>query len=300
MSPGMPPPPRSTLPSARTSTQRGCELTPNCLHRSPVSSGICGISSRPYDDTKPLNASSESPPGMPTRRRLSRCSAFSSATAGASRRQLGHHGAQNHTRTSLPAAAARSNCCPSSCWVLSSRTSGRVSAGAAPAAVVAGVAAAVWLASSSEPPAESSPGSALAVTAAVAVGAAAAAGASSFGVMSAESSLAPQPLRAPARSPTVAMEPTSAVRARCRRTVTAEMLLRSQRGPRRDGGYIRRREHTGVDRNGLGHRTRDSRRVRSTSDGGILKRSTDASALRTPMSRGGRTIRLSGVTLDAR
>ncbi len=67
---------------------------------------------------------------MPTMWRLSPCSAFSAATAGASRLHDGHHGAQNHSTTSLPAVAAKSNCCPSSCAPCSSRISARVSTGA--------------------------------------------------------------------------------------------------------------------------------------------------------------------------
>ena len=73
---------------------------------------------------------------------LSPCSDFSAATAGASRLHADHHGAQNHSRTSFPAVAARSNCCPSSCGPASSRISARVSTGAG-AAVAAGAAAAL-------------------------------------------------------------------------------------------------------------------------------------------------------------
>ena len=168
---------------------------------------------------------------------LSPCSAFSAATAGASRLHAGHHGAQNHSRTSLPAAAAKSNCCPSSSAPSSSKISARVSWAAA--VVVVGSA--------------SAPESASSDVVAGADAAWVAAGASAAGAVAAVSrdtltSTLPQP----ARTPRPASPASSTMTARYRGCVTLPSL---SLGPGRDSaGYIRPGEHPSADRFGSRHR----------------------------------------------
>ena len=218
----------------------------------------------------------ESCAATPTITKSSPCSAFSSATAGASLRQAGHHGAQNHSSTSLPTAAASSKGCPST-WVVSSRRiSGRVSAAEA-------------LSSADDPsvaeafaPPSAAAGSTLsaadvgstlsAADADSTLSAAAALEGSNVSATSVgdavedASSLAPQP--------TSTTRLTAHAATACRADgVTVRMLPLRPRGLGRDRGYIRHGEHPGVDHNGVGHGTSDTRRVRNPGAGAVLRRS---------------------------
>ena len=167
--------------------------------------------------------------------RLSPCSDFSAATAGASRLHAGHQGAQNHSSTSLPAVAARSNCCPSSNSPSSSKISARVSAAAA--AVVALAAA------------EVAAGVAALVGAGASVGVAAL-GSVALGCCEVAASSLPQP----ARTPTAISPATKTEAARdIRRVIPPSLTLARQTIMRVAASYIRLGEHPDADRFGFRH-----------------------------------------------
>ncbi len=218
----------------------------------------------------------ESCAATPTITKSSPCSAFSSATAGASLRQAGHHGAQNHSSTSLPTAAASSKGCPSTWLVSSRRISGRVSAAEALSSAddpsVAEAFAPPSAAAGSTLSAADA-GSTLSAADADSTLSAAAAlegsyvSATSVGdAVEDASSLAPQP--------TSTTRLTAHAATACRADgVTVRMLPLRPRGLGRDRGYIRHGEHPGVDHNGVGHGTSDTRRVRNPGAGAVLRRS---------------------------
>ena len=145
------------------------------------------------------------------------CSCFSAATAGASRRQAGHHGAQNQNRTSFPAIEANSNGCPSSCPPSSNKISARVSTGAAAAAVVvAGACAAAAV---------------VPVSPAAVVGAAAASVEVSAAVAAGSGDDVSSSLPQPARTPTPINPATSAVAARycsCRTSPSLSLVCEAR------------------------------------------------------------------------
>ena len=227
----------------------------------------------------------ESCAATPTITKSSPCSAFSSATAGASLRQAGHHGAQNHSSTSLPTAAASSKGCPSTWLVSSRRISGRVSAAEA-------------LSSADDPsvaeafaPPSAAAGSTLSAADTGSTLSAADAG-STLSAADADSTLstaaalegsyvsavsvgdAVEDMSSLAPQPTSTTRLTAHAATACRADgVTVRMLPLRPRGLGRDRGYIRHGEHPGVDHNGVGHGTSDTRRVRNPGAGAVLRRS---------------------------
>jgi hypothetical protein len=91
-----------TSPSGSTMAIAGCDRSPNRLNTSADESSIWGNVS-PYRSTNDSYSSSEPAQATPTNSTSPSQRCFASSTEGASRLQLVHHGAQNHSSTGRPA-----------------------------------------------------------------------------------------------------------------------------------------------------------------------------------------------------
>lgn len=101
-----PAPPRTGMPRSSKNTQNGCPKTPNTSHEAPVSSQTTGKEKGPSVSTKAFASSRLSRAPIPTKL-SSGLSRANCSTAGASARQSGQCGAQNHA-SSGPASSNES------------------------------------------------------------------------------------------------------------------------------------------------------------------------------------------------
>lgn len=119
-------------------TYDGWVETPYCAQIAPGWSFTCGNAPTPRSSMNACIASSESRAAMPTNV-TSGFACCTSATAGASRRQVGHQGAQNHRTVSVPSMLFRSIWPPPTrptTWAPAGLADSDVSDGAAPEVAV--------------------------------------------------------------------------------------------------------------------------------------------------------------------